>query len=231
VEERSSPPSGSPESHGTGGAKQAASQAAQETKQVARTAGEQAGEVTGTAEEQAAEVVSTAKEQGRSVARETKEQLRRQARSQGEQLAQALRRVGEQVQALAEGRADDAGKAGDYARQAASTVNDWAGRVESQGLEGFVRDLEGFARRRPGMFLGGAAAAGFLVGRVIRGARGGAAPPAGGDGQERRELGPQPALLPSEPVFVPETTPGATVPADYGSVPTGASSPPGGELP
>ena len=34
-----------------------------------------------------------------------------------------------------------------------------------------MQDVEGFARRRPGVFLVGAAVAGFLTGRVVRGAR------------------------------------------------------------
>jgi hypothetical protein len=46
-----------------------------------------------------------------------------------------------------------------------------AERLESGGLEGALSDLQTFARRRPGVFLLGAAATGFAVGRLLRGAQ------------------------------------------------------------
>ena len=73
--------------------------------------------------------------------------------------------------ALAEGRPDDAGPAGDYVRQAGDKLQEVAQRLESGGLDGALSDLQGFARRRPGVFLLGAAATGFAVGRLLRGAQ------------------------------------------------------------
>jgi hypothetical protein len=49
----------------------------------------------------------------------------------------------------------------------------WAERLESGGLEGVLRDVSSYARRRPGMFLLSAAGVGFLAGRLTRAARAG----------------------------------------------------------
>jgi hypothetical protein len=73
---------------------------------------------------------------------------------------------------LADGRTQEAGGTRDYARQAATTLQEWAGRVESRGFQGLTRDLEQVARRRPGTFLAGAAAAGFVLGRLVRSSSG-----------------------------------------------------------
>jgi hypothetical protein len=84
-----------------------------------------------------------------------------------------LRGLAGQIQALVEGRRDEAGAAGDYARQAGDKVNQLAGRLEQGGFDGLVDDVRRFARQRPGLFLVGAAAAGFAAGRMIRASRGG----------------------------------------------------------
>lgn len=167
--ERRGTPVNAPQAGGSdSAAKEAASRAVEESKQVTQTAGEQTREVAGTVKEQAADVVQTAKAQSRNVAHEAREQLRHQAGTQTQRLAEALRSAGDQVRALAEGRVAEAGGARDYARQAAGTAQEWAGRVESRGFEGLTRDLEQVARRRPGAFLAGAAAAGFVIGRFVR---------------------------------------------------------------
>jgi hypothetical protein len=205
MERRGTPPYASQEPGTQGGAKEAASRAADESKQVAQTAGEQTREVAGAMKEQAAEVVQTAKEQGRSVTHEAREQLRQQADSQTERLAEARRNVGDQVHALAEGRVEEAGGVRDYARQAGTTVQEWAERVDSRGFQGLTRDLEQVARRRPGTFLAGAAAAGFLIGRIVRsssasGSSAGGAPNAG---EPRFSGSTPPRFEPAEPLELP----------------------------
>jgi polyhydroxyalkanoate synthesis regulator phasin len=128
-----------------------------EARQVASTAAAQAGEVAGE--------VST---QARNLIEESKTQLHTQARTQTDQLATKLRELGDQVQALVEGRTTDAGPVGDYARQAAQTVTQYADRVQQRGFDGIVDDVQRFARRKPGTFLLGAAVAGFGIGRLLR---------------------------------------------------------------
>jgi hypothetical protein len=206
MERRGSPPYATQDPATQGGAKQAASRAADESKQVAQTAGEQTREVVGAVKEQAGDVVATAKQQGRNVAHETREQLRHQADSQTQRLAEALRSVGGQVQALADGRTQEAGGTRDYAGQAATTLQEWAGRVESRGFQGLTRDLEQVALRRPGAFLAGAAAAGFVLGRLVRSQSGSepAATKTSSEGPGLKAGTPPPAPA---PLVLPDVTP------------------------
>jgi hypothetical protein len=189
---------------------------------VAQTASEQTQEVAGAVKEQAAEVVQSAKEQGRNVAHEAREQLRVQANSQTQRLAEALRGVGTQVQALADGRTEEAGGARDYARQAAGTVQEWAGRVESRGFQGLTRDLEQVARRRPGAFLAGAATAGFLIGRLLRSSSASASGAGESDGAAPRPGGQTaPPMAPAAPLILPTEVPPSPVTGEFAPIQTG----------
>jgi len=150
-----------------------------DTKQVAREQGQQvkgsakdaASNVAGTAGERAREVRQQAGTHARGIAGEATRQLRGRAEQETERAGGALSNAGNQLQALAEGRIDDAGVFGDYARQAADSVNRWADSVQERGLDGLVDDLRGYARRRPGMFLLSAVAAGVVAGRFGRNLR------------------------------------------------------------
>jgi hypothetical protein len=95
--------------------------------------------------------------------------LRRQGDEQAQQAAQGLRRLGDQTKALAEGRVEAAGPLGDYMRQTSQRIHGMADRIDERGAQGIVDDVQDFARRRPGMFLAGAAFAGFVTGRLVRG--------------------------------------------------------------
>jgi hypothetical protein len=103
----------------------------------------------------------------------------------GERAASGLRDLSRRVRALADGRPEDAGVAGDYVRRTGEQLQQVAERLESGGVEGAVSDLRGFARRRPGAFLLGALATGFAVGYLVRGGQ--AAEPKG-----PRAIGPVP---------------------------------------
>ena len=60
------------------------------------------------------------------------------------------------------------GSAGAYARQAAETVSGFATTLRSKEIEDLIVDTRGFVKRSPALALGVAAAAGFLVARVIK---------------------------------------------------------------
>lgn len=147
---------------------QVASQAVDEGQQVARAAAEQARDVAETAREEAAQVSEELSEQARSLLDETKGQLQEQAQTQVARLSETLRRFGTQGQALADGRPAQAGPLPAYVRDAASRLEQVADDMDARGVDGLVADLQSFARRRPGVFLMGAAAVGFGVGRLIR---------------------------------------------------------------
>jgi hypothetical protein len=152
-------------------ASEAASTAVAKSGEVAGAATEGARQVASEASRQASQLTSEALSSARTLVGEATGSLRDQAGQQTERAASGLRTLSDQVRALAEGRADEAGAAGDYARQAGEKLQQVADRLESGGIEGALSDLQGFARRRPGVFLLGAAAAGFAVGRLVRGAQ------------------------------------------------------------
>src|SRR5215210_4127369 len=152
-------------------ASQAASTAVTKTGEVAGTATEGARQVASEATRQANQLTSEALSSARTLVDEATGSLREQAGQQTERAAAGLRTLSDQVRALAEGRPDEAGPAGDYVRQAGEKLQQVAERLESGGVEGALSDLQGFARRRPGVFLLGAAAAGFAVARLVRGAQ------------------------------------------------------------
>jgi len=167
-----------------------ASKAADEAQAVASTAQEKGQAVVGVAARQARRVGATAKEQAdqvrgevvdqaRTLGEEALSQLESQAKTQSRRLADTLSELGDEVQALAEGRPDDADTLAPYVSDAATAVYDVADRVyslatdiERQGLTAVLGDLQAFARRRPGTFLLGAMAAGFGVGRAVRASKG-----------------------------------------------------------
>lgn len=154
---------------------------------------QQAAEVTGTVKEQGAAVTGAVQAGGKRVVSEAANQVGQLSdqvqtqfrevwgRSQEEFLGRAseqtdkaavqLRSVAGELRALVEGRPDDAPRARDYVGQAAERVEAYAGRLDRDGFAGVANDLGRFARRRPGTFLLGAVAAGFVAGRLARGAQ------------------------------------------------------------
>jgi hypothetical protein len=97
-----------------------------------------------------------------------------------------------------------------------------AERLESGGLEGALSDLQGFARRRPGVFLLGAAAAGFAVARLVRGAQA-----ANGDGSS----GSGSTSLPAGDLRLGRTDGPLTTSSTLGPEPATVAPPPVSEVP
>jgi len=152
-----------------------ASTATQQGQQLARIASEQGRELVGTVKERASEVTSELVEQGQTLAQDARTQVEEQAKQQTRRLAGTLTKLGNEAQALAEGRPEEAESVREYVRRAGEGLTGSADRlygladnVEERGLGGVFEDLSAFARRRPGMFLLGAAVAGFGVARVVR---------------------------------------------------------------
>jgi hypothetical protein len=146
-------------------------EAREQGRQVADTAKGEARSVAETAKGQAGRVADEAKAQGRNLVSEAKTQFKDQAQGQTDRAAGLANDLASQFRALSEGRTEDAGELQRYAQQATDQVERFAQRLNDRGFDGLVDDLSGFARRRPGVFLLGAAAAGFVTGRLVRGAR------------------------------------------------------------
>jgi len=131
------------------------------------SARDRAAHVGGTAKDQAAGVAQEAKYQARDLAGEARSQVRQQLDTQKGRLSDLLREIGEELEQMADG-SDRNGVAADLVRQVASRTRDVRGYLDGDG--DILRDVRRFARRRPGTFLLGAAAAGVLAGRATRAA-------------------------------------------------------------
>ena len=165
----SSPPKGELAADAAG---QVAGQATDQAKNVTQAAKEQTKAVAQTAQEQARTVGAEAQHHARRVMRDTGGEVEVQLDQRVRQLTQTARSSSDELRALAEGRTDDAGRMGEFATQAARTLSSWSDRAEELGPRGLADEAARLARRRPLAFLAGAAAAGFLIGRVLRNAGG-----------------------------------------------------------
>lgn len=82
-------------------------------------------------------------------------------------VADSIRQVGDN---LGSATTDSglAGSAAKYTQTAAQRLEDVAGYFESKSVSDMARDLEGFARRNPAVFLGAAFGLGFLAARFLK---------------------------------------------------------------
>jgi hypothetical protein len=151
---------------GTERGKAVAGSAAEEARSVAGTATEQAKHVAEEAGDQVRQFAQEARHQIRSLGEQGKDQLRSQAQAQAQRASDNLRMLSKQARALAEGRADEAGPLTDYIQDMSARLSAWADRLDSGGFQSVISDIQRFARRRPGTFIGLCAVAGFAVSRV-----------------------------------------------------------------
>ena len=98
-------------------------------------------------------------------------------------VASALRHTSEQL------RSDDSGIT-DYVSKAASSVDQVSHYLQTRTLSQLIGDVEGFARREPAIFLGGALLAGILGGRFLKSATPRIAASASGSAQDPRTQPP-----------------------------------------
>ncbi len=57
---------------------------------------------------------------------------------------------------------------GDYARRAADAVSDFSGNLRDKQVDELIDDARGLVRRSPALAIGAAAAAGFVIARIIK---------------------------------------------------------------
>jgi hypothetical protein len=134
--------------------------------EVAGTAAEPVGEGTDTIGEQAKAVLSETGNQARQLLEQGIDELRGQAREGQQKVAGGLRGLADQLHSMSE--RGDAGMASDVVRQVSERASGAAAWLESREPGDLVKELRSFARRRPGVFLAGAAFTGVLVGRLTR---------------------------------------------------------------
>ncbi|WP_339135013.1 hypothetical protein WJM95_34575 [Streptomyces sp. f51] len=141
----------------------------EEASATAGHAQQAATQVAGTAAEQARTVVGEARQQAGNVLGDLRGRAMEEADGQARRAAGVLRQWAQDLSGLAEHAQGDS-PARSLAAQAADRGHRTAEYLDKQGVEGLVSDLQGFARRRPGAFLGGAVLAGLAVGRLTKAA-------------------------------------------------------------
>ncbi|WP_128374370.1 hypothetical protein [Streptomyces cavernae] len=152
---------------GAGRAQQAGRTAKQEASATADRARQAAGEVAGTAAEQAKVVTGEAREQVGAVAGELRERVTEQVESQAQRGAETLRQWADDLSGLVDKAGRDS-PAKTLVAQVADRGHRAADYLDKQGVEGMVQDVQDFARRRPGAFLGAATLAGLVIGRLAK---------------------------------------------------------------
>ncbi|WP_051723120.1 hypothetical protein [Streptomyces albus] len=139
-------------------------------QEAAATAGEAkhaAGEMRATAGHEAKAVADTAREQAGSAIGDLRDRARSEADSQVRRTAGTVRQWADDLKGMA-GNAPS----GSPARTVAEKVSDGGYRaadfLEKRGAGGIAEEIQSFARRKPGVFLGTAAAAGLAAGRIAK---------------------------------------------------------------
>jgi hypothetical protein len=157
-------------------------------KQVATQGGEAAAhaasDVKDTATEQAQRVGAEARTQARNVAADVRDKLGEHARTQNGKLVGNIRQTADQLDEMRGDRADT--PAAMVVSRVADGGRQLADYLDRHGPDGVLREVQDFARRRPGAFLATALAAGFVVGRLGKSVA--KADPAA-DGTDRKPVG------------------------------------------
>ncbi|SNY49285.1 hypothetical protein [Paractinoplanes atraurantiacus] len=143
------------------GAKEKAKEVASQT---GHAAGEAAADVKDTAKQQARRVGDEARTQVSNLASDVKTKVNEQARSQNDRLVGSIRDTADQLDQMRGDRGDT--PAAQVVTRIADGGRQFADYLDRNGPEGVLREVQDFARRRPGAFLATALAAGFVVGRL-----------------------------------------------------------------
>jgi len=135
--------------------------------QVASTAREQASDVAQNVQEQTKQVAQKAQEQARSTMHRVMDDARERANDEAVKVADTLHGTSEQMREMADAPMEQ-GLASTIVREGANAAERLASRLDEGGVDRVLADVRSFARRSPGAFLFGAAAAGFFAGRIMR---------------------------------------------------------------
>ncbi len=154
--------------------------------QVGQSAKESGKQVASTAADEASNVTAEARRQARDLGREVSSQAQQQAALQKDKAASGLHSLAEELRSMAQ-QGGQTGPVTDLAHQAADKATDLASWLERRDPGSLLDEVRGYARRKPGTFLLGAAAAGIVAGRLTRGAV-----QANKDDGQRTTVGPTP---------------------------------------
>ncbi|PRY68061.1 hypothetical protein B0I08_105226 [Glaciihabitans tibetensis] len=153
--------SGSSSDSGTG------AKAKEQASHVAGDAKEATQQVAGTAKEEASKVAGEVKTQAKDLFKQTSSELKEQAGAQQQRAAAGLHTLSDELKSMAD-NSDGGGVAADLVQQVASRASGVASWLEDRDPGTLLDDVRDFARRKPGTFIGLAAVAGVLAGRLTR---------------------------------------------------------------
>jgi hypothetical protein len=162
------PPPGT--STGGGKAADVKDSAKQQAAQVGSTATDAAGATASTAKEQIGNVAQEAAGQAKDLWSQASSDINDQATQQTQRLTSNIRQLAEHLTGMAD-NGESGSPAQSLVREAGKRAHGVADYLDGRQPGDFVTDIQQFGRRRPGTFLIGAAAAGFLAGRLIKAAK------------------------------------------------------------
>lgn len=148
-------------------AKETADRAKDEAANLAGGAKDAASKVAGTAKDEATKVASEAKAQAADLYKQTSAQLKEQAGVQQKRVASGLKSLSDELAAMAE-KSENGGVATDLVQQVAGRAGSVSTWLDDRDPGTLLSDVKDFAARRPGTFIGIAAVAGILAGRLTR---------------------------------------------------------------
>ena len=129
----------------------------------------QVGQATEQAKQQSQQLAQQARQQASELANRGTEQAKSQLASQKHNASQRLTPVQSALRETAQQlRNQGQGQVGDYAEKAADQVERFSTYLRQTEVDEIMDEVRGFARRRPGLFLGSAAAIGFFATRFLK---------------------------------------------------------------
>jgi uncharacterized protein YjbJ (UPF0337 family) len=147
-----------------------------QTRDVAATAKGAVTEVAGTAREQAGEVVNTATSHAQDLLGQAKDAFGTESDELVKRLAVNIRRLAGDLANMADLKGTPGSPANTIVSEVGERAGGLASLLESRGTQGLIAEAQSYARRRPGVFLLGAAGAGLFAGRLTRALKAGPPP-------------------------------------------------------
>jgi hypothetical protein len=141
-----------------------------EARNVGQTAAQAGSQVASTAADQAKQVTQETKRQAQDLVQQGRQQLQDQARNGQQKAGEGLAGIAQQLRTMVEGGGETpSGPAADLVRQAGDKLEELATWVQDREPGDLVNEVRAYARRKPGVFLLGAALAGVVAGRLTTG--------------------------------------------------------------
>jgi len=141
-----------------------------EARNVGQTAAQAGSQVASTAADQAKQVGQETKRQAQDLVQQGRQQLQDQARNGQQKAGEGIAGIAQQLRTMVEGGGETpSGPAADLVRQAGDKLEELASWVQQREPGDLVDEVRAFARRKPGVFLLGAALAGVVAGRLTTG--------------------------------------------------------------